>query len=93
MNRKKYITVKINSNRVMYVVQVRNYNDSAENTLLSVFNICICVSREDAEEAIMKYSRRNDMLRYDCELPFWYKKHESGNVEKIVDFRPLHIDI
>jgi hypothetical protein len=92
MNNKEYMTIKINANMVLYVVQERNYMDDAENTLLSAYNICVCVRKEDAVEACMNYNRTKDMNRYDCEEPFWYKKHESGYVAKILDFKPLHFE-
>ena len=92
MNKKKYMTIKINANRIMYVVQKRTYNDDAESTLLSAHNICICVCKEDAVEACIFYTSNKNMFRYDCDEPFWYKKHENGKAAIIVDFRPLHID-
>jgi hypothetical protein len=92
MNKKEYMTIKINVNRVMYVVQERNYNDNAESTLLSTHNICICVFEEDATTACVNYTRNKNMYRYDCAVPFWYKKYENGKTAKIVDYKPLHID-
>jgi hypothetical protein len=93
MKKKKHKTIKIDTDGIMYIVQERNYRDDAESTLLSVFNICMCVSSEVAEEACMKYTRNKNMLRYNSEAPFWYKKHESGKAAKIVDFKTLQVEL
>ena len=93
MKRKQFKTININANGIMYIVQERNYSDDTENTLLSVFNICVCLNSAGAEEACAKYTRDQNMFRYNSEVPFWYRKHESGKAAKIVDFKPAHVEL